>query len=309
MIQKKIHNFHQNQKPLSHKGIIVCWGFFDGAHQGHQALLNQLTTMARENNYEAGIITFDVKPQSVINNVPNQVLLTNEDKYQLIKKTTQIAYYWEIQFNKTIAKTTAQQFIAWLLALNVKAVVVSRHVRFGFQGQGDLKTLQQSSLTVYLCEDVFSENHHKISATYIKALLQAKKINEANLCLQQKPYTVAGKVIHGNKEGSVIGFPTANLELIADYALPGLATYITSSKVDDHWYRSMSVIMMRHNKPLVETYLLDFKDDLYGKIIKVRFLTFLRDNLQFNNLVDLKKQLKTDLANTIAYFKNKAEKS
>ncbi len=291
----------QNQKLMS-KPIIACWGFFDGVHQGHQALFKQLLINAKIDNYQTCIISFDMKPQSVINDNDNKVLLSDEDKIKTIAKY-KFNYYWEIKFSKRIATLSAAQFISWLLANNIKAVVVSPNIRFGYQGQGNIKILQQSPLQVYLCDDIVV-NNTKISSTYIKQLLQNKEISKANFYLQQEPYTIGGKVVAGIKEGRAINFPTANLSLSTNYALPGLATYITLTEVDNKWYQSMTVIMLRHNQPLVESYLLNFNQNLYGKIIRVRFLTFLRDNLKFSNLDDLKKQLYKDLADTVNYFAN-----
>lgn len=291
----------QNQKLMS-KPIIACWGFFDGVHQGHQALFKQLLINAKIDNYQTCIISFDMKPQSVINDNDNKILLSDEDKIKTIAKYN-FDYYWEIKFSKRIATLSAIQFISWLLANNIKAVVVSPNIRFGYQGQGNIKTLQQSPLQVYLCDDIIV-NNTKISSTYIKQLLQNKEISKVNFYLQQEPYTICGKVVAGIKEGRTINFPTANLSLITNYALPGLATYITLTEVENKWYQSMTVIMLRHNQPLVESYLLNFNQDLYGKVIRVRFLTFLRDNLKFSNLDDLKKQLYKDLADTVNYFAN-----
>lgn len=291
----------QNQKLIS-KPIIACWGFFDGIHQGHQALFNQLLVNAATNKYQKCVISFDMKPQSVLNDKNNNVLLSYADKIKTLTKYN-FDYYWEIKFSKQIAALSPAQFISWLLANNVQAVVVSPNVKFGYQGQGNITTLQQSSLQVYLCDDIII-NNNKISSTYIKQLLQNKDVSSANICLQQEPYTISGKVVDGIKEGRTIDFPTANLSLSTNYTLPGLATYITLTEVDNKWYQSMTVIMLRNQQPLVETYLLNFNQNLYGKVIKVRFLTFLRDNLWFSNLDDLKQQIYKDLANTIKYFAN-----
>lgn len=291
----------QTQQPLSHKPLLACWGFFDGIHQGHQALINKTLSLAKAHNYESCFITFSEKPQNVINNTSNQLLLSKEDKIKTIANYN-FNYYLEIQFTTILAKVMPQQFMAWLIALNVQAVVVSPDIKFGFKGQGTISTLQQSLLQVNVCHDIFNEKNIKIASNYIKQLLVAKDITSVNQCLRPYMYTITGKVVHGIKEGRTIGFPTANLELVVNYALPTLATYITMTVVDNKWYQSMTVIMMRNNKPLVETYLLNFNQDIYDKIIKVKFLTLLRDNLQFSNLDALKLQLKMDLKNTIQYF-------
>lgn len=302
MIVLKMKNLNIKNQKLMDKPIIACWGFFDGVHQGHQALFNQLLTKAKTDNYQTCIISFDMKPQSVISDNSNEVLLSAEDKIKTIAKYN-FDYYWEIKFSKKIATLSAEQFISWLLANNVKAVVVSANISFGYQGKGNIKTLQASPLRVYICDDIVA-NNNKVSSTYIKQLLQNKEISKANFYLQQEPYTICGKVVHGVKEGRTINFPTANLSLLTNYVLPGLATYITLTEIDNKWYQSMTVIMLRNNKPLVESYLLNFNQNLYGKIIRVRFLSFLRDNLKFTNLDDLKKQLNQDLTATVNYFAN-----
>ncbi len=266
-------------------------------------MFNNLITIAKTNNYETCIISFNEKPQSVTNEIANQVLLSKEDKIKRINEFG-VNYYLEIEFTKELSRTSPQQFIAWLVSCGVKSVIVNPNVRFGHQGQGSVETLKQSSLQVYLCDDVFVGNHDKVSSTLVKQLLQNKDIINANLCLAPNEYYITGKVVHGMKEGRSVGFPTANLMLNANYALPGLATYITLTHVDNKWYQSMTVIMIRNNVPLVETYLLNFNQDLYDKVITVKFLTWLRDNLQFTSLDDLKLQLHKDLENTIAYFKN-----
>lgn len=298
----KIKNLN-SQNHLSNKPLIACWGYFDGIHQGHQALFNKLVTIAKTKNYETCVVSFNEKPQSIADENVNQVLLSNENKIKRINEFS-INYYLEIEFTKQLARTSPQQFIAWLISCGVKSVIVNRNVRFGYQGQGNIEILQKSSLQVYLCDDVFTVNHDKISSTLIKQFLQNKDIINANLCLAPNKYYITGKVVHGIKEGRHIGFSTANLALDVNYALPGLATYITLTKVDNKWYESMTVIMMRNNVPLVETYLLNFNQYLYGKVITVKFLSWLRNNLQFTNLDDLKLQLHKDLANTIAYFNN-----
>lgn len=299
----KVQNLNFQNQQLSSKPIIACWGFFDGIHQGHQALFKQLVSIAKTNKYETCVVSFNEKPQSIINGMDNQVLLSNEDKIKRINEFS-INYYLEINFTKQLSKISPQQFIAWLISSGINAVIVNRNVRFGYQGQGTIETLQKSSLQVYLCDDVFLINHVKVSSTFIKQLLINKDIINANLCLLPNEYYITGKVVHGIKEGRSIGFPTANLALNANYALPALATYITLTKVDNKWYQSMTVIMMRNKAPLVETYLLNFNQDLYDKVITVKFLTWLRDNLQFTSLDKLQLQLHQDLENTVVYFKN-----
>lgn len=296
--------FNYEKKPL-----IAIWGFFDGWHLGHQLLVKRMQDLAKEYKYSTLVVSFDVKPQSILLNQTMPILLNNQDKQQfLIDK--KIDYYCQLAFNKNIANQTAQQFIDWLVSNNVVAVVCSENVQFGAKGQGNLSILQNSPLKVFLSQNFLDENQEKISSSYIKKLLVNKNISQANKLLYNSPniangvagYVISGKVLDGIKEARTLGFPTANLELTANYVLPGVAVYITLTEVDDKWYQSMTIIIIRNGRPLVETYLLNFNQDIYGKIIKVKFLSYLRDNLVFNSKEDLIAKIKEDLANTISYF-------
>lgn len=287
---------NQETKPL-----IAIWGFFDGWHLGHQTLLAKMIAVAKQDSYQTLVISFDVKPQSILLAEEFPIILNNQDKITFLTNKN-IDYYCQLTFSKELAQNSAQKFIKWLLNNHVKAVVVNKDVRFGFKGQGNLKTLQDSQLQVFLSQDVYDQNQQKISSSYIKELLENKKIAYANSLLANK-YTLTGKVVDGIKEGRTLGFPTANLELTNNYVIPGIATYISRTEVDNKWYQSMTVVILRNNKPLIESYLLDFKQDIYGKTIKTQFLDYLRDNINFSSKAALIAQIKVDLKNTIAYFK------
>lgn len=289
---------NQENKPL-----IAIWGFFDGWHLGHQSLLAKMIEIANQNHYQTLVISFDVKPQSILLKKALPIILNNQDKIAFLANK-KIDYYCQLVFNQTLAQNSAENFIKWLLNNNVKAVVVNKNVHFGVKGQGNLKTLQDSQLQVFLSQDIYDQNHQKISSSYIKELLENKEISTANRLLANN-YTVTGKVIDGIKEARTLGFPTANLQLTNNYVIPGVATYISKTEVDNKWYQSMTVVIIRNNQPLIESYLLNFEQNIYGKTIKTQFLNYLRDNLNFNSKAALITQIKTDLKNTIAYFKKK----
>ncbi len=291
-----VSKINQENKPL-----IAIWGFFDGWHLGHQALLTKMIEVAKHNHYQTLVISFDVKPQNILLQKEFPIILNNQDKIAFLANK-KIDYYCQLTFSQELAQNSAESFIKWLLNNYVKAVVVNKDVHFGAKGQGNLKTLQNSQLQIFLSKDVYDKNKQKISSSYIKELLEKKEIAHANSLLANK-YTLIGKVVDGIKEARTLGFPTANLQLTNNYVIPGVATYISRTEVDNKWYQSMTVVIIRSNKPLVESYLLDFKQDIYGKTIKTQFLNYLRDNINFSSKETLIEQIKTDLKNTIAYFK------
>ncbi|MDQ7982831.1 MAG: riboflavin biosynthesis protein RibF [Spiroplasma sp.] len=287
--------FNQQNKPL-----IAIWGFFDGWHLGHQALLQAMLKKAKKYHYQSLVISFDVKPQSILLKKTLPILLSNQDKISFLANKP-VDYYCQIKFSQEFAANSAQDFIKWLLDNNVAAVVVNPNLHFGHKGQGSLKTLQESQLKVFLSQDLFDQKHQKISSTYIKNLIENKAIAHANTLLGEK-YTLTGVVVDGIKEGRTLGFPTANLKLTDNYVIPGIATYITTTEVDGRWYQSMTLVINRNNQPLVESYILNFNQNIYGKTIKVQFLDYLRDNISFSSKTNLIAQINQDLKNTITYF-------
>lgn len=299
----KINNlttiFNHDKKPL-----IAIWGFFDGWHLGHQALLKQLKGLAKEHDYQTLVVSFDVKPQSFLAKKDEPILLSSEDKQRFLAQQD-IDFYCELQFS-SIAEQTAEAFIEWLVANNVAAVVSAKDIHFGAKGQGNLAMLQNSSLKVFLSEDVYDEHHNKISSSYIKELIMNKEIAHACKLLNTDGYIVTGKVVDGIKEGRTLGFPTANLALTANYVVPGVGVYISETEVAGQWHQSMTVVILRYGKLLVESNLLNFNQDLYGQVIKVKFLAFLRNHTTFSSKESLIAEIKKDQQATIAYFKQKA---
>lgn len=298
----KINNlntiFNHEKKPL-----IAIWGFFDGWHLGHQSLLNQMKMIARENNYQTLVVSFNVKPQSVLLNEDLPILLNDQDKQQFLLDQ-KIDYYCQLQFTYQLAQNSAEDFINWLKANNVAAVTVDKDIHFGHKGLGTLAMLQRSELKVFVSEDVFDQNKRKVSSTYIKELLVNTDVEHANKLLNNVAYTITGKVIDGIKEGRTLGFPTANLAIRENYVVPGIGVYITLTEVANKWYQSLTVIIMRDGKPLVESYILNFNQDIYGQEIKIRFLAFLRDNIAFTSKDALITQINQDLQDAISYFAN-----
>ncbi|MBE4703975.1 riboflavin biosynthesis protein RibF [Spiroplasma platyhelix] len=291
-------NFNQEKKPL-----IAIWGFFDGWHLGHQMLLKQMQDLAKQQHYQTLVVSFDVKPQNVLLNKNEPILLSNQDKQQFLSNQ-QVDYYCELKFSHELASSSAEEFINWLVANNVQAVVSAKDIHFGAKGQGNLATLQNSPLKVFISQDVFDENNKKVSSSYIKELIVSKNITHANKLLNRDGYTVTGTVVHGIKEGRALGFPTANLALSDNYVVPGVAVYISQTEVDGKWHQSMTVVVLRDGKLLVESYLLNFDQDIYDKVIKVRFLSYLRDSVAFDSKKALIEQINQDLVQTITYFKN-----
>lgn len=298
-INNLVNNFNVEKKPL-----IAIWGFFDGWHLGHQALLNQMKCLAKEYRYQTLVISFDVKPQSVLFNQEMPILMNNQDKQHFLIDQ-HIDFYCEIAFSHEFASFTAEAFIKFLVDNNVEAVVSAKDIRFGAKGQGNLALLQDSPLKVFISKDIFDKNNQKISSSYLKQLLLNKDIMHANYLLNGQ-YTLTGKVVDGIKEGRTLGFPTANLALTDNYLVPGVAVYITMTEVDGKWFHSLTIIIIRDGKPLVESYLLNFNQNIYGKIIKVKFLMYLRDNLIFSSKEKLIDQIEEDLADAVTYFKNVA---
>lgn len=298
---KKIENFDYYE---TNQGLVVILGYFDGWHEGHKGLLKIMKQVSQQFNYQTLVISFDVKPQSVLTNEKNYILMDEETKINFLIQQ-KIDKYWQLNFNDKIAQTSAEDFINWLLKNNVKGIVASPYIRFGHKGNGNFDLLKKSKLKVFAFNDIYDNLNEKISSSYIKKLLSEGNIEQANSLISTNYYTVKGIVVDGIKEGRKLGFCTANLHLENDYFLPKLGIYFSLTKVKNKLLPSLSIVLLRNGKTLVESYILNFNEDLYGQKIEVSFLKFLRENKQFNSKENLIKQIEDDVKKANFFFKNK----
>lgn len=258
-------------------------GFFDGVHRGHQLLINN----AYDSNLINTIITFDV-------HINKESLLDTSQKIELLKNFG----YDEIFVIKSNAQNMNCDYKAFnqiLLKNGVVSIAVGEDFKYGKNAKGNINTLKED-FTVNIQELVLIDNQ-KISSSVIRNLVKAGDIKKVNQMLGHN-YTIRGRVIKGDQIGRTIDFPTANI--VSEGLCPNVGTYMTKTKINDIIYQSLTNIGIRPTITdsdciSIETYIIDFNEDIYGKIIDVEIIDYIRGEFKFNSLDELKAQIQADI--------------
>lgn len=250
-------------------------GNFDGLHLGHRELIRK----AKIDGLKSLVITFE--------NINKANCLTStKQKIQLIEELD-VDYLVIFPF-RTIQLTFFNEFINILKKLKVKHITCGIDFRFGYKREGDVIDLKKKFKTNIL--DDFEVNRARVSSTIIKQFIADGFIDEANHLLT-KPYTIIGEVVHGNKLGRKLGFPTANIDY-KNYILPKKGVYLTITKIKDKKYLSMTNIglnptLNEQEKTRLEIHILDFDEEIYGEEIEVSFIKYLRDEKRYESKQEL----------------------
>lgn len=284
-----------------HTDSFIALGSFDGLHLGHVELIKNTIKLASENNAKSMIYTFNKHPLYTIDkkNCP-KMIINNETKINLFNKLG-IDIVNLVDFDYSFMKISPEDFILKIIkAYNVKGIVVGFNYRFGYKNQGDTNLLEELSKSMnfklMVIEAVLYDNEI-VSSSRIRKLISQGNITEANEMLMQ-PFMLEGIIVKGNEIGRKIDFPTANLKYDADDIIPGRGVYLTQICINNNKYKGITNVgsnpTVGNSKITVETYILNFHGDLYGKKINVYFIERIRNEIKFNNLDELKNQLTLD---------------
>ena len=275
---------------------------FDGVHFGHQSIINQLNTVAKNKNLESAILTFWPHPRIIFNPEDDLKLLnTIEEKTYFLEKHG-IQHLFLQEFNEEFRNLTGEEFVKQILVdkLNVKYLIIGHDHTFGKNKSGDFALLKKMAPELgFEVHQVEAVNFHEknISSTQIRNALSAGNVREANEMLGYV-YSVSGKVIHGKKIGRTIGYPTANIAVDSLKILPKKGAYIVDVFVKNQHLKGMLSIgtnpTVDGKNLTVEVYILDFNEEIYGEEISVNFREFLHDEIKFESLDKLIERLDED---------------
>lgn len=283
------------KKPTSRfENLSLCLGYFDGVHLGHQTLIRY----ARKNaKYTLGLLTFNKPISTLVDNGKNKEVLTSlDDRFKIISKFG-IDYYFVLQIDKNFVKLSDIEFIEILKKMNVKEIFVGKDFRYGKNAQGTIYTLQDYfDVKVIDIENVDGE---KVSTQTIGRLIENGKINKANDLLGHN-YNLVGTIVHGNHIGTSLGFPTINLKLSDNYLLPKFGVYKTICYIDNVPHVSITNVGVKptvgsKNTPNVEVHLINFDKQIYGDVVNLEFLDFVREEKKFDSFEELKTQIQKDI--------------
>lgn len=289
----------------------VTLGKFDGLHRGHQKLINLIRREQGEKNRSV-IFTFDVSPRSYILHSPPKYLLTYEERRELAENLG-VDILAECPFTEALMHMEPEDFVKEYLAerLHARYLAVGPDFRFGYQRRGTPELLKELGRTYGFRTEIVEKEKYKgrdISSTFAREELEKGHIEEVNQLLGYTYFT-KGEIVHGRQLGRTIGIPTANLIPPVIKKLPPNGVYITESLIQGKTYQGITNVgykpTVKENFLGVETYLFSCNADLYGQEAEVRFYRYLRPEIKFSSLEELKCQMLKDIEEGKSYFRLK----
>ncbi len=289
---------------------VVALGTFDGLHRGHLDVIGTAKQEAEHTGAKLAVFTFSNHPLEWINpaHVP-VALVTPAVKLQLLESLG-VDVLIDIPFNQLVADLLPQQFLERLSALNYSCLVVGENFTYGQRGVGNVYTLAASAQALgfkLIVRKLVSNNGTIVSSTEIRRLIMAGEVQQAAKMLGRS-YSISGIVAHGNERGRLLGYPTANLELVdAHVAIPLGGVYAVRAYVDGGVYGGMANIGKNPTfgdveKPRLETNIFGFSGDIYGKTLTIEFVQRIRGEEKFAGIDALKAQLTQDKLDCLKFL-------
>lgn len=302
-------NWPLKQDDLNSVDKVIAMGLFDGVHLGHQKVFNQARQIAKQAQLPLAVLTYYPSP-SVYFGDPNRKLLTiNQEK---IERIAQFGpdYLYITNINRSFLELKPQEFVdRFLMKLNPKVVVAGADHTYGSKDlDADMQHLNlyaEGRFEVVAVDLLNDDEGNKFASTKIRQEIETGDIVNANRNLGYD-YTLSGMVIDGEKVGRTLGFPTVNLEFDENKLIPADGVYITKTYVGSDSFNSVTSIgtnpTFKNRQRTIETYLLDFNQDIYRQNVKLVFFDKIRDQIKFNNLDDLIKKINQDVDLVRKYF-------
>ena len=286
------------------RGIVVALGNFDGVHLGHQVVLRRAVEEGRRRGSRVVAATFDPHPRAVLAPGTRPKLLTTLE----LRREALLRYgadeVREIRFDEQLSKKSAEEFVRDVLVgeIGAEAVVVGENFRFGHRAAGDAGDLGRLMRTfggeAHAVPVRREEGRGGISSTRIRVLIAGGEVEEAARLLG-RPYVLRGEVVVGDRRGSSIGFPTANVLPDPSVVVPGRGVYAGFVRVGKDVYAACTNVGLaptfERGESRVEAHLLDFEGDLYGRVVDVSFVRRIRPEKRFSGVEELKEQIARDV--------------
>jgi len=284
---------------------MLAIGVFDGLHRGHQHLIKSLVQEAHSNGKLAGVMTFHPHPDEVLQGPKGRYYITTVDERADLMAEFGADFLITHPFNREVMQIRAADFVDRLVEyLNICGLWVGEDFALGYKREGNVAFLTQQGeikdFTVRAIPLVDYEDHIVNSSTIRKALHEGD-VETANDWLGRS-YSVRGEVIHGKKRGRQLGFPTANIAVPAGKLIPANGVYAGWVYLNGKRYMGATNVgyspTFGNEAVTVETFILDFADDIYGEQLTFTFEKYLRSEMKFNGLDALIEQMQKDVETT-----------
>lgn len=303
-----------NKQVTRNRPTAITLGNFDGLHQGHRALIHLTKQFALEEGLESVVFSFSPHPRFVFQKEEDLALIMAPSEKKFTMEQMGVDTYIEYPFDKEFAATSAEDFAVKLLFEQMKCqvLVVGEDYHFGSHRSGNYEMLrrlgEKRGVKVIAVPSVRYENE-RVSSTRIRRCLIDQKLEDANIMLTE-PYFILGTVMEGKKLGRTIGFPTINIEAHPLKLFPPNGVYATKTLYDGKYYYGVTNIgknpTVNGTQKIIETYLFDFHQTIYGETVQTYFYEFLRSEKKFADIAELQAQIAVNTKEAKAYFASKA---
>ena len=308
--------FHGTENAEIARPTVITLGVFDGLHLGHQLIMKTVVERARAVGAVPTVITFEPHPRAVLHPESAPPLLQTFDQKIEALGVLGIEQTIVIHFDEAFSRIRAEDFLREVVKdrLQAREVYLGRGFAFGHNREGNIELLKRISSQLGFIADEVSEvglRGQRVSSSRIRELLLKGRVNLARRMLG-RPYGVEGPVVYGSERGAQIGFPTANIQP-HNRVIPRHGVYVTATLIDGQWRRSVTNIGTRPtfesgSTSSVETYVMNWSGDLYGDVVRVRFLHRLRDEKKFGSIDELTAQIGRDVSRAKEYFSHNGVK-
>lgn len=291
-----------NTEEFCLKASAVCLGKFDGIHRGHRLLIEEIQKYKKQ-NLQAVVFTFALHPYTLFSKGEAKLIDTTEEKIEKLEKLG-VDILVSYPFTRETAAMEPEDFIKEVLVkkLGAKVVVVGKDFHFGYQRKGNVTLLRKYAAEYgykVVSLEKIQEDNHVISSTRVRHEIKSGNMKKVTRLLGE-PYSIMGEVIHGKQLGRTIGMPTINQEVEDAKIIPPKGVYVSKVFLPEGEYRGVTNI---GNKPTVsgehklgvETHIIGYNGDLYGKMVKVSLYEFVRNEQKFSSLEELKAQMHRDM--------------
>lgn len=297
----------------STKPSVITIGTFDGVHIGHKKIINQLTSISSKNNLISILLSFFPHPKMVLQNDNELKLINTIQEKESLLNSLNLDYLIIKEFTKEFSRLSALEFVRDILVnkLNAKHIIIGYDHHFGRNRTANIEQLKEFGelydfkVTEILAQDI---DDIAISSTKIRKALINGEIRLANKFLGYN-FFFSGDVIHGNNIGKTISFPTANIKIDTPYKLvPKNGVYIVKTIIDNQITFGMMNIgynpTFNGKQKSIEIHFINFNKNIYHKNLTIEMILRIRNEIKFNTVEDLKKQLEQDKLSTLNYIKS-----